>query len=408
VKTCSYCGRENDDIRQHCFECGTELVVSAPVEEPAVSAEPCACVFCNATNPAGRSECRQCGNALVISDHPAEDSFRPDPEADELPDLGLDYELEQGLSYPNWEAMWQRVNSSVPRSGWDAVCRKAAREWLRQLCRDLGGNYRNYESAKFFLMCAEGRSVSQALLDYAEKSQAAISGQIGNLGKHEVFGKEILLVFSDDDDYYTYISHFYPDGTHNLSMGVFITAGGYGHIAMPFTFVFATKAIVTHELVHNSLFHLRVPTWLNEGLAQRIERSLANRGFKLDPDQVDRHREFWNEASIQEFWAGTSFDKPGDSTELSYSLGEILVELLADDYPAFLDFVSEADWRDGGQDAAVRLLGKDLGEVAGGFLGPGDWRPNRKKLSDLFERPRDSAGDNPDDPDSPDKQAKIP
>ena len=303
--------------------------------------------------------------------------------------------------------MWPWVNAKIPRSSWDAAYRRAAREWVRQLCQDLGGNYRGYESDKFFLMCAEGRSVSQALLDYAEESQAAISEQIGKLSEREVFGKQLLLVFSDDDDYYPYISHFYPDGTHNLSLGVFITAGGYGHIAMPFTFVFAAEAIVTHELVHNALFHLRVPLWLNEGLAQRIEQSLGNRSFKLDPDLVDRHREFWDAEKIQGFWAGTSFDKPGDSTQLSYSLGEILVELLAEDYAAFLEFVGEADWRDGGQDAAVRMLEMDLGEVVGGFLGPGVWRPNRKKLSDLFKPSADSTDDNPDDPDSPSEQAKL-
>lgn len=372
----------------------------APVAALPVSVEPCDCVFCNATNPSGRSECRQCGNPLVISDHPANCVFRSDPDADEWSGFELEYELEHGFSYPNWEKVWSWVNGQVPPGSRDAACRKAAREWLRQLCQDLGGNYRAYESDKFLLMCAEGRRVSETLLDYAETSQTAISRQLGELSGREVYGKQLLLVFSDDDDYYAYISHYYPDGTHNLSTGIFISTGGYDHIAMPFTFVFAAKTILTHELVHNSLFQLSLPTWLNEGLARRIECSLANRGFKLDPDLVDRHRAFWNVENIQEFWAGTSFDKPGDSAQLSYSLGEIIVEILGEDCPEFLDFIAEADWRDGGQDAAVRLLGKDLGEVAGGFLGDGAWRPNRKKLSNLFEAASNPADGEPNEPET--------
>lgn len=325
----------------------------------------------------------------MVSDQPAADLFQLDPEVAELPAVALDYEVEHGFSYPDWEKIWRQVNASIPHSVWDAVYRRAACEWLHQLCKDLGGNYRRYESGRFLMMCAEGRLVSEALLGYAEKSQEAISDQIGKLNQRVDYGKQLLLVFSEEDDYYTYISHFYPEGTHNLSKGVFIS-GGYGHVAMPFTFVFAAKSIITHELVHNSLFHLRVPTWLNEGLAQRIERRISNRGFGLDRELVQRHRAFWNAENVQEFWAGAAFGEPGDASELSYSLGEILVELLAADYADFLDFVSEADWRDGGQDAAVRLLNKDLGEVVGGFLGLGAWRPNRKKLSDLFKPSADS------------------
>lgn len=394
MKTCSYCGRENEDNRLHCFECGTELLSVAPQGQPKIIGEAESCVFCSADNPAGRRACLICGNDLVAV-HPESNSFQPDLEASELPELILEYKSEHGYSYPDWQKFWHQITASVPRSNWDPACRRAAREWVSQLCRDSGGNYHAYESRLFLLMCAEGQRASEALLHYAENSQEAISNQLGKLNRREVFGKQMLLAFSEDDDYYTYISHYYPDGTHNLSTGIFASSGGYGHIALPLRFVFSAKAVITHELVHNSLFHLRIPTWLNEGLAQRIERLLANRGFRLDQEMARRHRNFWDEESVQEFWAGTSFHKPGDSTQLSYSLGEILVELLAEDYVAFLDFVSEADWRDGGQDAAVRILDKDLGEVVGGFLGPGEWRPQRKKLSDLFKANADATDADP-------------
>jgi hypothetical protein len=65
--------------------------------------------------------------------------------------------------------------------------------------------------------------------------------------------------------------------------------------------------------------------------------------------------------------------------------------LLAGNHQSFLDFAKEADWRDAGQDAAVRILDKDLGEVLCGFLGEGDWRPSRKRISDLLKPVPDSS-----------------
>lgn len=71
--------------------------------------------------------------------------------------------------------------------------------------------------------------------------------------------------------------------------------------------------------------------------------------------------------------------------ELSYSLGEIFVTVLSEKKGDFIGFISNADWRDGGQDAALRFLNLDLGEVAAGFLGPGNWRPQRKAVSECFK-----------------------
>jgi hypothetical protein len=34
----------------------------------------------------------------------------------------------------------------------------------------------------------------------------------------------------------------------------------------------------------------------------------------------------------------------------------------------------------------VSVLNVDLGDVPGGFLGPGNWRPNRKAIADLMKR----------------------
>ena|SRR6185369_1894602 len=41
MKTCSYCGRENEDDAPHCRECGTEIVVArVPGEQTSADAMP--------------------------------------------------------------------------------------------------------------------------------------------------------------------------------------------------------------------------------------------------------------------------------------------------------------------------------------------------------------------------------
>ena len=95
-------------------------------------------------------------------------------------------------------------------------------------------------------------------------------------------------------------------------------------------------------------------------------------GFCRGRELAERHRNHWNEGNIQRFWVGKTYDEPGDGSELSYSLGEILVTLVSEKGTAFAGFVQAADWRDAGQDAAVNFLGQGLEEVLAGFLGPGD------------------------------------
>jgi len=155
------------------------------------------------------------------------------------------------------------------------------------------------------------------------------------------------------------------------------------HIAFPFTWIYSARRVITHELVHNCIAHLHIPSWLHEGMAQKLERLVMNtQGFALDHDLAIQHHAHWTEQNIQEFWSGASFYVGDERNKLSYSLAEILTEFLSTDWKAFLEFVSEADYRDAGQDASLRILNRCLGETLGQFLGPGNWRPQRKAITE--------------------------
>ena len=137
----------------------------------------------------------------------------------------------------------------------------------------------------------------------------------------------MILLFLEEDDYYQYVSYFHRDGNHPTSGGCLIHKG-YVHIAAPYE-PFGLRQMLAHELTHNCVAHLRLPLWLNEGLAMKFQRAIAgtNRPV-LDYELKERHLAFWNPDNIQEFWSGISFQKPGNPNELSYSLAEIMLTLL--------------------------------------------------------------------------------
>jgi hypothetical protein len=132
--------------------------------------------------------------------------------------------------------------------------------------------------------------------------------------------------------------------------------------------------------------HLKLPLWLNEGLAVKFQRAIAGSHRPvLDYELKERHLAFWNPENIQEFWSGVSFQKSGDPNELSYSLAEIMLTLLLEQPGDWGAFLKQAQWGDAGQTAAIECLGTDLGAVMATFLGEGDWRPRRKAMVTLWE-----------------------
>jgi hypothetical protein len=143
-------------------------------------------------------------------------------------------------------------------------------------------------------------------------------------------------------------------------------------------------------LAHDAVAHLSLPKWLNEGLAVTLERDIMPNygGQILTAELADHHHVFWDEQNIQSFWAGGSFHKAGETSELSYNLAEVLLALIFEcaDQKTFCAFVTEATYADGGQTAALDILNIDLGDLAATFLGLGSWRPNRKAMVASWEQ----------------------
>jgi len=215
---------------------------------------------------------------------------------------------------------------------------------------------------------------------FLERALGTIMRVLDGIAANPRYGKHVAILFDSDRQYYRYISHFYPDkGEFASSAGIFIDSGR-GHFALPQEDIHTTERVVAHELCHACVAHLPIPAWLNEGIAQVVEDAM--RGFPLfmRDDRIaeyrERHRAFWGEKEIQQFWSGESFARPDEGQELSYHLARLAVGALSHDYATFKRFVLSAQQRDAGDAALSDVFGGNLEHFMEQFIGPGPWAPD--------------------------------
>lgn len=382
---CKYCGRENEPARTHCHECGTELP-SPPSPSPPRTPPPL---------PAPK---------LIT------------PEA-----LEAAFGFKDGFHRADWDFVQRWIDSNINPEDSTEAWNEVALLWVNKLRGDLGGDYFVLRSAHTVLLCDRPVETATWLLDYAGHTADTIAGHLGRTAWGGWTGHNVILVFSDEDDFYQYLAFHSPDGEQAKSGGVCIHSD-YTHIAFPWYDEAEAANTIVHELTHECLAHLPLPLWLNEGIAVTMQKAVAPPARPLGQSGQDalyaatinwhapvmwdelaqQHFAFWTEANIQTLWAGTSFYQPGEPNQLSYSLAEVLVKLLAGrgDGVAFHTFLESARQGDAGQTAAMNHLGADLGEIAGTFLGDGNWRPQRKAMiacweSAGWEKQGDAGADTP-------------
>lgn len=362
------------------------------------------CGYCGKANEVGVARCCICGMELV-SEIPAElpqEKPPPLPPPEFIqPDVAeAAFSFENGFNRVDWDAIGRWIEANVSPLDADAAWSEAALIWVKRLRDDLGGEYFVMQSGQTILLCDQTLDTARWLLDYANRTDQKINALLGEVAWGGAFARDVILLFSDHDDYYEYLAHYSRDGEQAQSGGVFINSG-YTHIAIPWRDEHDAANAVVHELTHACLAHLPIPLWLNEGVAVTLQRAIAppnsidqtpssavySAAINWRPpimwsELAERHHAFWNEETIQTFWAGTSFNVPGDSNELSYSLAEVLVNLLSERVSpgAFQALLQTAHYSDAGQTAMLDILQTDLGELAGTFLGEGNWRPVRKAL----------------------------
>jgi hypothetical protein len=372
MKKCTWCGKEYPDAAVECSIDGKPLAGEDPLTSQVAVPQ-------------------RARNERLPLDHAAARRIRVvdcdaswQPKLIDLGQVESAFDFNEGYSRPDWKLIREMINKTIPAEKIPDAWTEAAIQWAQRVSADLGEECRVRRSNNFVSVSALRFEAAEQLLMFAEQTLEQIYAVLQGAAWKPANGKRMMFLFAEEDDYYQYVSYFHRDGVHPTSGGCLIH-GGYVHIAIPYSGGRRIRQTLAHELMHNCVAHLRLPLWLNEGLAVTFDRTVAQwQRPTLDHDLRDRHFAFWSPLNIQEFWSGTSFGKPGDSNELSYSLAEILVNLLLSESKYFGLFVQHADWNDAGQTAALDILGVDLGSTAATFLGEGNWRPNRKAIVDCW------------------------
>lgn len=277
---------------------------------------------------------------------------------------------------------WARVRdwvASLPAAVQADAWLACERTWLLMLRDSLGEGYRLHESAQGFLLSAQAPRAAEVTLQYLDATLRRVRGLLEDLAAPGGPGKEILVVFASDDDYYRYVGYYYPDeGEFAMSSGMFLHAG-CSHFVVHGEELTNFEPVIAHEMTHSQLSHLPIPAWLNEGMAVNAEQRLTRMGADVwSVQQLEaRHRKFWTPETIQQFWSGAAYLRPDEGSELAYDLGRLIVNGLSSDWEGFKRFAHAADLRDAGAAAAREQLGLDLGDFVRHFLDhdDGTWGP---------------------------------
>jgi hypothetical protein len=278
-------------------------------------------------------------------------------------DLRTHLTASEGLPALDWDAVYSWLDTTEDEAIKAQAWGRVEHAWLTHMREALGGDYRLIESDQSIVLSSLTSSTANAMLTFMERTHQRILQILDGVARLPTWGKDILIVFDDDDAYYRYASRYYPDaGEFAFSSGMHISAG-CGHYITMKADLSSIEPIIAHESTHGCLDHLPLPLWLNEGLAVNMEARLTGKLYsEWTPEQTrKRHLDFWGTQEVQQFWSGESFQRTDDGNRLSYDLARILVEQFSTDWDSFKSFVLAAHARDAGAEAASACLGVDLG-----------------------------------------------
>ena len=309
-----------------------------------------------------------------------------------VPDFGDAFELLDGYPRANWDAIWQWVEENVPEAERQEAAARIERRWLDRLASHLGGSYAVSESERFLLLSEHAPAGRETFLSWAEETLGVVEDSLELPTDSAAIGKIPVLVFSEDDDYYDYISNYFSDGHYGLTAGVCIRQGEV-HLALRCP-VADVRRTFAHELTHACLAHFDLPTWVEEGACEVVSRrAVGEDPVTFDATTRDQHVAYWSWHGLDAFWDGASFTRPDELQSLSYALAETLVRRLnGHDPAAFGRFLLTASAADGGESAARACFGVSLVAFVARLLGEGPW-------SAPVPKGVDAAGSSPAGPD---------
>ncbi|MDR0769946.1 MAG: hypothetical protein LBE75_01915 [Burkholderiales bacterium] len=179
-----------------------------------------------------------------------------------------------GFPIPNWSAIYSWLDTITEESKKRTAYRDCERAWLLHFAAALGADCRLSESENAMVLSSAEPNVVKAKLAFMERTLKSISSMLNGLAEIPVDGKDVLIVFDEQDDYYRYVFCYYPeDGEFAQSSGMYISAGCCHFVTVKGDLTQMEPTIV-HEMTHACLAHLHLlPRWVDEGLAVNVEKN---------------------------------------------------------------------------------------------------------------------------------------
>ena len=205
-----------------------------------------------------------------------------EPAPDEVPAMGvaafpLLRHMQAVNGYPtvDWRAAEAWLTSIADGAGRVAARVDLHRAWLEHLRDALGEHAWLHESDDALIVSSLETPVAAAMGRYVASTRERVAQTLGALAQFPDGVKSVVLVLDDEESYYHYISMFGPaEGEQAFSGGVFVDAG-CPHFVVRRDDLSAIEPTIAHELTHSALSHLRLPLWVDEGLAVNTEHRIA-------------------------------------------------------------------------------------------------------------------------------------
>lgn len=298
--------------------------------------------------------------------------------APSLPEIAVD-EVRQfivedeGVPHINWAAAaaWIDMHAEDPEAH-PVFQRAIAATWLDEIHDMVAYETMRWRSALVEGLAPTRDSAASRLEVWSLRALHDITTSLDPIHNGALPGPVIIFATRSSDAYYSFIAHFYDEGVHGGSGGIYL---GADHNAFPMLVIdgsvtWGIEAVVVHELTHHALAGCRLPLWAEEGLTQMMEERIAGgRPFIMNSEMMDRHRALWSDIGFGPFTSGIAFgSSERDQQELAYHLAlamtRSLLERRASDFFAF----ARACRDNTHEDAAREHLGRPAAEIAAAFL----------------------------------------
>jgi hypothetical protein len=306
--------------------------------------------------------------------------YGPPPVALAHAPTGTQFSVSDHLQWINelpvldWPALERWAHGEAPAEVSESQCihaiEQGRRAWLLHLREALGAHVGLRETDDAFVLSSLSERQARGTAEFVQVARARIDKLLAGLARFPVGHRSLVLVLDSEEDYYRYVSFYHPDGEFATSGGMFIDAG-CPHFVVVRAHLQVIEPVIAHELTHSALAHLRLPRWLDEGIAVNSERRVAGPQPSLyTPHELHAmHVAYWSAAKVQRLWSGESFFRADDNPLLSYELARIMVEQMSRQWDSFVAFVrAAASASDAGAEAAANTLGVDLGAYAAALV----------------------------------------